>query len=194
MATTRTPSRHNRMRLLIATTVAAVALPATAATGVALASSPTDNRPAASAPDPRGGPKQTEAMLDTWLQLWNGDYAKAPGIISPDIEVHAALMDGGDGSGIRGPEGMVAWIGELRAAFPDLVFTVEVGPLIDGRYAALRWIATGTYAGGLPGAQAAPGTVVTFTGTDTLRIYGGKFVEYWLNSDSLLLMQQLDAF
>jgi hypothetical protein len=33
---------------------------------------------------------------------------------------------------------------------------------------------------------------VNFTGTDTLRVAGGKLVEYWLNADSLLLAQQLE--
>jgi hypothetical protein len=32
---------------------------------------------------------------------------------------------------------------------------------------------------------------VTFTGTDTLRIAGGKLAEYWANADSLLFFQQL---
>jgi hypothetical protein len=43
----------------------------------------------------------------------------------------------------------------------------------------VRWTATGTYAGGFRGAKAHPGTTVSFTGTDTLCIKDGKFVEYW---------------
>ncbi|MFD0395029.1 ester cyclase [Streptomyces nogalater] len=62
-----------------------------------------------------------------------------------------------------------------------------------GRRASVRWTATGTYAGGFPGAKAEPGTRVTFTGTDTLRIEDGEFVEYWLNSDTLQLLTQLRA-
>ncbi|MEU0250889.1 ester cyclase [Streptomyces sp. NPDC006235] len=56
-----------------------------------------------------------------------------------------------------------------------------------------HWTAAGTYAGGFPGAKTQPGTDVTFTGTDTLRIKNGKFVEYWLNSDTLQLLTQLHA-
>ncbi|WP_218177805.1 ester cyclase [Amycolatopsis australiensis] len=85
------------------------------------------------------------------------------------------------------------WIAQTRAAFPDLRFTVQVEPLVAGRHASLRWTATGTYAGGFPGAKAQPGTIVTSTGTDTLRMDGGKFVEYWLNSDTLQLLTQLKA-
>jgi predicted ester cyclase len=132
-----------------------------------------------------------KAMLDDWLRLWNGDYDRAPGIISPAFRVHAALLDGGDGSSIRGVDGLVAWIEQTRAAFPDLRFTEQVAPLIDGRHASIRWTATGTYAGGFPGAKAKPGTVVTFTGTDTLRMRDGEFVEYWVNTDTLQLLTQL---
>ena len=37
----------------------------------------------------------------------------------------------------------------------------------------------------------AVGREVTFTGTETLRIAGGKLAEYWANADSLLFIQQL---
>ncbi|RBM06833.1 nuclear transport factor 2 family protein [Streptomyces sp. PT12] len=60
----------------------------------------------------------------------------------------------------------------------DLEFAIEVPPVIDGAYLSVRWTATGTYAGGFPGATAEPGTAVTFTGTDTLLMRDGKFVEY----------------
>jgi hypothetical protein len=35
--------------------------------------------------------------------------------------------------------------------------------------------------------------VVTFTGTDTLRARDGRFVEYWVNTDTLSLLTQLQA-
>jgi hypothetical protein len=132
-------------------------------------------------------------MFNEWVQVWNGDVAKAQGIISPDFRVHAALLDGGDGSSVRGVDGLLTLIGQIRGVFTDLHFTVEVGPLVDGRYLSGRWTATGTYAGGYPGAKAKPGTVITFTGTDTLRMERGKLAEYWLNADTLLLLQQLQA-
>ncbi|MCF3134667.1 ester cyclase [Streptomyces olivochromogenes] len=142
---------------------------------------------------PQGNREATQTMLDAWVRLWNGDLAQAAVIIAPDFRIHAALLDGGDGSNLPGVDGLVAWISQIRAAFPDLRFAVEVPPLIDGGYASVRWTATGTYAGGFPGAQAEPGTVVTFTGTDTLRVEGGRFVEYWINSDTLELVRQLQV-
>jgi hypothetical protein len=48
--------------------------------------------------------QQPKAMLDAWLRLWNGDLSQAPGIISPDFRIHAALIDGGDSGSIGGVE------------------------------------------------------------------------------------------
>ncbi|MEV4448954.1 ester cyclase [Streptomyces mirabilis] len=187
---TATPRRH-RARLLVPAAIAVLAFTATTAT--ADTSPTTAAERTATAHDRRAAEQKPKAMLDAWLRLWNGDFAQAPGIISPGFRVHAALLDGGDGSSIRGVDGLVAWIGQTRAAFRDLRFTIEVPPLVDGRYASVRWTATGTYAGGFPGAKAQPGTVVTFTGTDTLRMRDGKFAEYWVNTDTLRLLTQLQA-
>ncbi|MFD9511724.1 ester cyclase [Streptomyces mirabilis] len=189
-AASATPRRH-RARLLVPAAIAVLAF--TATTAAADTSPTTANERTATAHDRRAAEQKPKAMLDAWLRLWNGDFAQAPGIISPGFRVHAALLDGGDGSSIRGVDGLVAWIGQTRAAFPDLRFTSEVPPLVDGRYASVRWTATGTYAGGFPGAKAQPGTVVTFTGTDTLRMRDGKFAEYWVNTDTLSLLTQLQA-
>ncbi|MGW7608828.1 ester cyclase [Streptomyces sp. NPDC054766] len=180
-----------RRRALLLVLAAPAALGFTATTAAADTSTTGSSARAASGAGRHGTARKPKAMLDAWLRLWNGDYTQAPGIISADFRVHAALLDGGDGSAIRGVDGLVAWIGQTRAAFPDLRFAIQVAPLVDGRHASVRWTATGTYAGGFPGAKAAPGTEVAFTGTDTLRIRDGRFVEYWVNSDTLQLLTQL---
>ncbi|MEW1722379.1 ester cyclase [Streptomyces sp. NPDC093109] len=202
-ATATATTRRRRARLLIPAALAVLALTATAtvtanaASNAASSSSKTTHvataQQMAGAQEHRGGAKQLKpkAMLDSWLRLWNGDYTQAQRIVSPDFRIHAAMMDGSDSGAIRGPEGVVGWIAQTRAAFPDMRFSMEVRPLIDGAYASVRWTVTGTYAGGFPGAKAEPGTVVTFTGTDTLRMKNGKFVEYWVNSDTLDLLTQL---
>ena len=44
----------------------------------------------------------------------------------------------------------------------------------------------------MPGTPAdSIGRKINFTGTDTLRIAGGRLAEYWANADSLLFIQQL---
>jgi hypothetical protein len=80
-----------------------------------------------------------------------------------------------------------------RAPFPDLRFTIEIGPIVEGDIVCARWIGRGTYAGGLPATPAPAGTRVTFSGIDMLRVEKSKFVEYWVSSDGLHLMQQLGA-
>ncbi|MFS8200370.1 ester cyclase [Streptomyces sp. CWNU-52B] len=132
-----------------------------------------------------------KTMVDAWLRLWNGDLSLVPGLVTDDFPIHTALAAGGDSSAIQGAAGLTAFISEVRSVFPDLEFTIEVPPVIDGAYLSVRWSATGTYGGGFPGAKAEPGTVVTFTGTDTLFARDGRFAEYWLNSDSLDMLRQL---
>ncbi|WP_271189336.1 ester cyclase [Dactylosporangium matsuzakiense] len=131
-------------------------------------------------------------MLDNWLNLWNGDLALAGTTVTPDFVVHAAMLDG---SGeLHGPQALADWIAQLRGAFPDLTFAVQVGPVTDGPMTVIRWLATGTYAGGFPGASAAPGTAIAFTGIDILRAASeedGRYAEYWLNSDMHVLFAQL---
>ena len=131
------------------------------------------------------------ALWQKWLQLWNGDYAQADRILSPEFRVHVALLDGSSEDAIRGPGGLTQWIKDSRGIFSDLRFTTKVGPLIDSQYIVGRWEATGPYKGGMPRATAAPGTDVTFTGTDIVLVRGGKIVEYWLNADSASLLAQL---
>jgi predicted ester cyclase len=130
-------------------------------------------------------------LLDQWLRLWNGEYGHAETLVAPAFRLHAAMMDGGDGSAVDSPAALVGWIDQTRSAIPDLTFSVEVGPITDADQFAVRWRARGTYAGGLPGAAAPAGTEVDFTGTDVLRVAGGRLAEYWVNSDTLLLLTQL---
>jgi predicted ester cyclase len=128
-------------------------------------------------------------LLDDWLALWNGDYGVADRALAADFTVHAALLDGG--SELHGRDAMVGWIEQTRAAFAELEFRIEVGPIAGGDHVALRWVATGTYGGGFAGATAAAGTPVRFTGTDILRVSGGELAEYWVNSDVHVLLTQL---
>src|SRR6478735_2016942 len=118
-------------------------------------------------------------LVTHWIALWNGEYAIAEEIISENNRVHAAMLDGGDGSAAGGVSGMVGFVSQGRSLASDLTFSVEVGPIVDGDYVVARWVATGHYEGGMPGAGAPAGTYVTFRGTDILRVADDKIVEYW---------------
>ncbi|MDT8913483.1 ester cyclase [Amycolatopsis sp. PS_44_ISF1] len=130
-------------------------------------------------------------LIAAWLRLWNGEPDLAETIISPQFRLHAALLGGADEDSIDDAGALTGWITSTRAAVKDLTFTLEVGPLTDTDHVALRWRATGHYSGGFPGATAAPGTPVDFTGTDMLRIEDGRIAEYWVNSDMHVLLGQL---
>ena len=132
------------------------------------------------------------AFADPWRQLWNGDLAQLDALVAKDFIAHAALM-GGTGEGtLRGRAALGQWIGGLHAVMIGLTFSIEVGPVTDADHLVVRWRARGTYRGGLPGASdAAIGREVNFIGTDILRVANGRIAEYWVNSDTLLLVQQL---
>ncbi len=135
--------------------------------------------------------QEQRKMWQSWQNLWNGDYASADRIISPDFRLHAVLLSGASDTTIRGPAGLVNWIQQSMGAFNTVDFVTLVGPLIDGPSIAGRWVLTGEYNGRVPGAKAAPGTIISFAGTDILRVENGKIAEYWVSSDVTSLMAQL---
>lgn len=132
-----------------------------------------------------------QALANQWVAFWNGDLALAKAIIAPDFALHATLLDGRPDTAISGPAGLASWVSQSHALFGDLHFTVQVGPIVDGDFVVLRWVAEGHYRGGIPGAYAAVGTPLRFTGTDILRIEGGTVKDYWLNADTGDLLMQL---
>ena len=97
------------------------------------------------------------ALCQGWADLWNGDLSQAEQILAADITVNAAIV-GVDGASVQGRQGVAGWGALLRKALGEPVFTVEVGPIIDGDLVCGRWRLRGEYAGGMPGATAAPGS------------------------------------
>lgn len=132
------------------------------------------------------------ALAEPWKDLWNGDPSVTDKIIAEDFTAHAAPITGTGPDKIHGRDALNQWVSGTHSIFADLDFVIEVGPITDDEHMVVRWKASGTYRGGFPGASPeAAGRDVTFTGTDTLRIAGGKLAEYWANADSLLFFQQL---
>ena len=135
--------------------------------------------------------EERRKLYRRWLlELWNGDVGIAHEIVAPTFTIHHGGLKSED---FRGPQGVVKLVAMSRGPFPDLRFTIEIGPIVEGDIVCARWIGRGTYAGGLPGTPGPEGTRVTFGGMDMLRVEKGKFVEYWVSSDGLHLMQQLGA-
>jgi steroid delta-isomerase-like uncharacterized protein len=90
---------------------------------------------------------------------------------------------------IVGPPGEKQIVAGYRAAFPDLVITIE-DQIAEGDRVVTRWTARGTHTGDLWGI-AATAREVTVTGTSVDRIKGGRIAESWSNWDTIGLMQQL---
>lgn len=139
------------------------------------------------------GSAATAALVERWLDLWNGDLAIADTLVAEDFLTHTAPLTPDGDKEMHGREALKQWIaGGLKAVLPDLLFAIAVGPIATDEYFAVRWTAQGTYAGGFPGASdAAVGSVVTFEGTDLVRVADGMLAEYWLNADLLQVLQQL---
>ena len=88
-----------------------------------------------------------------------------------------------------GIEGQKQLIGLYLTAFPDLHLTVE-DMIAEGDKVVVRLTSSGTQQGEFMSISPT-GKHVTITVVDIFRIAGGKFVEHWLQMDTLGLLQQL---
>jgi predicted ester cyclase len=79
----------------------------------------------------------------------------------------------------------------LLTAFPDLSLSID-DMIAEGDKVAVRYTFQGTHRGVFRGI-APTGKQITFSGLEIDRCVGGKFVETWLVSDTLGMMQQLGA-
>lgn len=119
-------------------------------------------------------------------EVWNGgNYANLGDYVAEDIVIHASPP----GEEIHGRKGIIQFYGALRAAFPDLHFTIE-DQIADGDRVVTRWSASGTHNGEFQGISPT-GKTVRITGIDIDRFAGGKVVECWPEANELGLLQQL---
>lgn len=125
-------------------------------------------------------------MYRRWLlDLWAGDFTLAGELVTPDFVGHWPGMD------VHGADGLVEALRQGHAPFSDVAITLDVGPVVDRDLVAARWTFSGSYRGGMPGASVPTGTPVSFSGHDLLRVYGERFAEYWVVSDTDGLARQL---
>ncbi len=119
-------------------------------------------------------------------EVWNrGNYALLGELVASDFVIRSSTP----GGEIHGREGAEHFFVMLRAAFPDLHFTIE-DQIADEDRVVTRWTARGTHTGEF---QGVPPTnkPVGMSGIDIDRIANGKVVECWTNTDELGLLQQL---
>ncbi|MEV5818041.1 ester cyclase [Micromonospora harpali] len=104
--------------------------------------------------------------------------------------VYALVAAGCPGLGGTGPEAVLAWHRERRAAFPDLRYKL-VDVVAAGDRVALRWRAAGTQAGPF-GPVPPTGRVASFSGATFLRFDpAGRIVDVWHATELFQLLQQL---
>lgn len=135
--------------------------------------------------------EQNKAIIRRWIEeAWNkgeielADEIYSPGFTARDIEDAGKIL--------RGPEGIKKSVIEMRAAFPDIHFTIDhliaEEDLVVGAF-TIR----GTHKGSLAGIPPT-GKKVIFSAVDVWRFEDGKIIERCLASvDRLDLMQQLGA-
>jgi steroid delta-isomerase-like uncharacterized protein len=117
-------------------------------------------------------------------EVWNrGNYDLVDEIVATDFVGHSSMGE------TRGPEEAKLFWMSLRAAFPDLAFSIE-DQIAEGDKVVTRWIARGTHTGDFRGIPAT-GKQGQITGMTINRIVNGRAVEGWTNLDELGLMQQL---
>lgn len=112
-----------------------------------------------------------------------------------DVEGMAALWapDGAEHIAAQvdavGPEGVLAYFGELFTAFPDLALTVRSTVAEEDRV-AVHWTASGTFAGPLWGI-APTGARIALEGIDLLRVADGLIVRNDAVPDSMSVARQI---
>jgi predicted ester cyclase len=112
-----------------------------------------------------------------------------------DLALADELFDvnfGGPHQAVRGPEAARRGVAAMRAAFPDIRFTIEE-LLAEDDQVVVRVTFRGTHQGPFMGI-APTGRHVTATGVELARLAGGKIVaEGWHHYDLLDLLDQLGA-
>ncbi len=130
--------------------------------------------------------EETKALVRRFVESWNDpDPGRALAVVADDLVYREP------GQEISGKEGLGDVIRMMRAALPDLRFTIE-DILAEGDKAAARITCRGTQRGELHGIPPT-GRRVAWDEILVARVAGGKIVEGWGVEDMLGLMQQLGA-
>lgn len=129
--------------------------------------------------------KQNTALVRRAVEeVYNqGNLAVINELVASDFIIHSSSND------IQGPEAAKQYVAALRAAFPDIHFTID-DQFANGDRVATRWTARATHTGAFQGIPPT-GKQVRMTAINIDRIAGGKVVECWTNVDELGLLQQL---
>jgi predicted ester cyclase len=104
-------------------------------------------------------------------------------LVSPEYLNHDAPVP------VHGPEGFKQLVGMFKGGFPDLRVEVEE-TYADGNKVGSRGTITGTHRGEFMGVPATNRSI-NVKYLDLWRVEDGRFVETWVQMDTMGLMQQL---
>jgi predicted ester cyclase len=110
-------------------------------------------------------------------------------IVGPDFVEHQFAPDGSGGRQI-GPEGLKRFVSGLRAAIPDLRYTIEDAVAANGKV-WMRVRARGTDSGTGQNGFPPTGKPISIDVIDIARFEGGRMVEHWGVPDRLGVLLQV---
>jgi hypothetical protein len=122
------------------------------------------------------------SLWTQWIALRNGRPENVDEVLAPVLTAHLPRA-GGRPPRAAGRAEMLAWAASVRSAFLNFELSVHVGPILGVHLIAGRWDMRGIARSG--GRWGPPGTVVTSSGVDIVRLDGGRIVELWVNADCI---------
>jgi len=133
--------------------------------------------------------EQNKALIRRFYEeVWNNGHLDVADEVFADDYVRHDLRPS---QALPGPAGQKKVARDFRAAFPDLVYTLDL-VLAEGDLVAARWTMDGTNTGQW-GDVPPSGQHLRFSGVNIFRFAGGKVVEIWNHRDDLGVAQQLGA-
>lgn len=131
--------------------------------------------------------QDVEALIDVSLELWNtGDSALAPRVYAP----HSRYHQSGQPS-VSGPDGVAAFVAELRRAFPDLLIERNQ-TFVNGDRFAVSWTFTAIHEGAFLGVPPS-GRPIRIQGVSLGRIVDNLIEETTVCYDRLSFLEQVGA-
>jgi steroid delta-isomerase-like uncharacterized protein len=129
---------------------------------------------------------ENKAVIDRLTKAFNeGNLDVLDEIVAADFVGHNPLSP----EKIQGPEGLKGFFSAFRAAMPDINHPSWT-MIAEGDLVAIHMPIEGTFANELMGIPPNGKKVVVWM-ANFWRLADGKAVEWWINMDTLSLMQQL---
>ncbi|GAA4884849.1 ester cyclase [Actinomycetospora straminea] len=129
-----------------------------------------------------------ELVARQFDEMWNGDKWDALEEMFASDYVNHDPYNGDQG---RGPESFKTRVQAYRAVLADFDLRI-VRQLAEGDLVSTYWSLRGTHAGEIEG-TAPTGRSVSFEGQLMSRIDDGRFVEEWVNWDTLGFLREIGA-